>query len=369
MKFTFHILGLSHSKTHRDYVCDAFSTKVRLLCKMLTERGHTVYHYGTEGSNPICTENINVLSQETFLKSHNYDWKKDGFKIDANCEANKEFDKNAILEINKRVKKGDFLLCSFGIQHKIIADNCKLCIPVELGIGYENTFAPFRIFESYGWMHYIYGKEGKKLNPSFYDAVIPPYYDLNDYVFEKNPEDYFFFLARPIVLKGLEVAIKTCEVLNKKLIVAGQGQPPFKSKIMEFVGVVDIFQRAKYMSKAKATFIPSLYIEPGGQNQVESLLGGTPLITTDWGCFPDTNLHGLTGYRCRTLEQFIWAAKNISTIDRKFCRDYAVKNFSLERVVKKYEEYFDMLYKLHTNKEGWYQKNNERKNLTWLTKY
>ena len=66
----FHVLGVSFAPTNREYSCDGFSQKVRLFCKMMTELGHTVYHYGIEGSNPICTENIDVVSRETYEKVH-----------------------------------------------------------------------------------------------------------------------------------------------------------------------------------------------------------------------------------------------------------------------------------------------------------
>jgi glycosyltransferase involved in cell wall biosynthesis len=363
----FHVLGLSHSKTTKEYCCDAFSQKVRLICKLLTNLGHEVYHYGTEGSNPICTENVNVLPIEIFEKVHSYNWRKDGFKIDPACLANVEFDKNTIQEINKRKQPGDFLLCSFGYQHKVIADAVKL-ITVELGIGYEHTFAPHRIFESYSWMHFIYGKQDLKLKPLMYDAVIPNYYDLDDYIFSEEKDDYFFFIARPTPLKGLEIAIRTCEELNVRLLVAGQGEPFMTGKTMEFLGVVDIEQRAKYMSRAKATFVPTIYIEPFGGTTVESLLCGTPIITTDFGAFPEICIHGKTGYRCRTLEQFIWAAKNINNINPKDCREFAESNYSLERVGKMYQEYFSMLQDLHKNNKGWYNTESNRTEMDWLKK-
>jgi glycosyltransferase involved in cell wall biosynthesis len=365
----FHVLGLSHAKTTKEYCCDAFSQKVRLICKLLTGLGHEVFHYGTEGSDPVCTENVNVLSQETFEKVHGvYSWRQEGFKIDPSCLANQEFDRNAIQEINRRKQPGDFLLCSFGVQHKPIADAVQL-ITVELGIGYENTFAPFRVFESYAWMHYIYGREHKKLNPSLYDVVIPNYYDLDDYIVSEEKDNYFFFIARPTPLKGLEIAIRVADELDTKLLVAGQGTPFMTGKTMEFLGVVSIEERAKYMSRAKATFVPTLYIEPFGGTTVESLLCGTPIITTDFGAFPEICIHGKTGYRCRTLEQFIWAAKNISNIDPKECRKFAEENYNLKRVAQMYQEYFEMLQALHNkNTKGWYSKESVRSDMNWLKK-
>jgi glycosyltransferase involved in cell wall biosynthesis len=363
------VLGLPHAQTKREYSCDAFSQKVRLICKMLTELGHTVYHYGTAGSDPICTENVEVLSKETFDKVHGvYDWKKDGFLVSNDNAATIECNRRTIEEINKRKQPNDFLLCSFGVQHKPIADQVKSVIVVELGIGYSNTFAPFRIFESYSWMHYTYGTENRHLTPNLYDAVIPNYYDLADYTFSAKKDDYFFFIARPTPLKGLEIAIKTVEAIGAKLVVAGQGTPPFSSPNMQFVGVVSIEERAKWASKAKATFVPTIYLEPFGGTVVESLLCGTPVIATDFGAFPETVVHGKVGYRARSLEQFIWAAKNIHKIKPANCRRWAEENYSLERVGAMYEEYFDMLYRLHTNSMGWYQLNDTRKELNWLNK-
>lgn len=364
----FHLLGLSHAKTSKEYSCDAFSQKVRVISKMLTQMGHTVFHYGTEGSDPVCTENINVLSQDTFHRVHEaYDWKASAYKIDPSCDANVEFDKNAIIEINKRKQKGDFLLCSFGIQHKPIADAVQL-ITVEMGIGYENTFAPHRIFESYNWMHYIYGKQNLMLKPPLYDAVIPNYYDLSDFIYEEKKDDYFFFLARPTALKGLEIAVKSVEAVGSKLYAAGQGKPVCTSPNMEFLGVVSIADRAKWMSKAKALFVPTIYIEPFGGVVVEALLCGTPVIATDFGAFPETVIHGKTGYRARTLEQFVWATKNIGNIKPKDCREFAETNYSIARVGKMYEEYFSMLADLYSDGGGWYSLKRERTEMDWLNK-
>jgi glycosyltransferase involved in cell wall biosynthesis len=120
------------------------------------------------------------------------------------------------------------------------------------------------------------------------------------------------------------------------------------------------------MGDAKAVFVPTLYLEPFGGVNVEAQLCGTPVITTDWGAFPETVEHGRTGYRCRSHEQFCWAARNVHNFDPAYIRERAVANWGLERVGAMYEEYFYGLSNLA--KKGYYEENPGRTELDWLTR-
>ncbi len=371
----FHVPGIPHTITSQEYISCAFTQKVLKLCHMLTNNGHTVYHYGVEGSNPACTENIDVVTREMHEETYkDNDWKSDQFKFDTNDLVYQTFHKNAIHEISKRLTPRDFLLCSWGWGHRPIAAALEDKIfTVEPGVGYESTFCRFRAFESYTWMAYIYGKQ-KEENGSNYDAVIPNYFNPNDFTFSAEKEDWFLYLGRVVQRKGVQIAAEVTQQIGAKLIIAGQGSPynanegiDLRQDHIKHVGFADLEKRRDLLSRAKAVFMPTMYIEPFGGVSIEAALSGTPVISSDWGVFAENILHGVTGYRCRTLEQYIWAARNCTyTITPQACRDWAEKNFSIDRISQMYEEYFHMLYGLWD--KGWYTTNYARSNLDWLKK-
>ena len=83
------------------------------------------------------------------------------------------------------------------------------------------------------------------------------------------------------------------------------------------------------MKNAIATFVPSQYLEPFGGVHIESLLSGTPVITSDAGVFPETVQQGFNGFRCNTLGEYVEAGRLVNKLNRKDCYDWATKNFSL----------------------------------------
>jgi glycosyltransferase involved in cell wall biosynthesis len=369
-KMRFHILGVPHTVTRKDYSACAFTQKALKFAKMMRARGHYIIHYGHNESEVDCDEQVNITDNELFKAAYgHYDWKKEHFKHSTTDHCNTTFNERAIAEVGKRKQPNDFLLLFWGVGHDAVGKAHPDMIAVEPGIGCFNTpCTTFSIFESYAVMNYIYGQE--KSQPKWFDAVIPNYFDLVDFEFNAKPGDYFMYLGRIVESKGIGIAVEIAKRTGLKLKVAGQGD--FKKELgfdppphVEVVGYLEPDARDDMLRGARALLAPTHYNEPFGGVTIEALLCGTPIITSDWGAFSENNLHGITGYRCRTIEQFEWAAKNIDKIDRRVCREWAAKNFSLERVGAMYEEYFTTLHTVYAG-DGFYQKNPGRKDLDWL---
>lgn len=378
----FHVPGLPHTVTNHKYIHCAFTQKVFKMCKMLHSMGHEVYHYGCEGSNPTCTEHVDVIKEEFRRKFYPDEWHDKQWDYNIQDECHKVFYENTIKEINKRKSKRDFFLASWGWGHKTIADALgNNVLIVEPGIGYKDTFCQYRVFESYNWMSHVYGrgvpnKQGQLQaieNGNYFDAVIPNYFDPDDFDFTPDDkEDYFLYLGRIIKRKGIDIVQEIAKVTGIHIKLAGQGSlispPPLGGEIIEYIGFADIEKRRTLLCKAKGLLMPTIYLEPFGGVSIEAMISGTPVICSDWGAFPETILHGVTGYRCRSLDQFVWAVKNIENISPQVCRDYALANFSLTRVASMYQEYFEMVNSLW-NKKGWYLINDDRNDMAWLERY
>lgn len=382
----FHLLGFPNYKIGWENAPNnPFNTKLIYLAKILKDLGHEVICYGVEGSDTDYIDKfVPVVSEKTFQKIYG---QRDKNKLDNLQEesgpAFDEFVSNAIKNIEKEIKipNKEFLINFMGYIYKPITDHFKdKLIALEPGIGHNGSYLQNRIFESFAWQNHVYGKECQPASsffPNLYDTVIPAYFDPEDYPFIANKSDYFVYIGRIIWGKGVTVAIDLTRELNTQLIVIGGGNikdilPPnynFSLDHVKQTGVLSKKDKVKYLANARGLLYFSLYVEPFGHAPIEAMMCGTPVITSNLGAFTETNIHGLTGYRVQTFNELYWAAKQLNKLDPLKIREYAVKNYSLEAVKYKYQDYFTKLYNLYNGKDWYFLDKNNPINLDHSIKY
>lgn len=355
---TFHVVALPHTNVTAEHSSCAFNQKVLKFCRMMKMRGHKVMLYSSEKfEEGICDGHVTCITEEeriACLEGKHYT----EASFDYTRPHWKSFNAKAIAGIGRSIQPQDFICVIGGLAHKEIADAFPNNMTVEFGIGYSGTFAPYRVFESYAWMHTVYGQQQGAQNAHgiWFDEVIPSYFDLDDFPsIPSAKQDYYLFLGRLTGDKGYTIAREVCEKLGKRLILAGPKGPDYQEGYGEYVGEADVVKRGNLMANAQAVFVPSLYIEPFGSVAVEAQLCGTAVICTDWGAFTETVIEGVTGFHCRTFKQFLEATEKVKNLDPYEIQRHAQDTYSLESVSLMYEEYFYRLMTLWG--KGWYAEN------------
>lgn len=365
---SFHILGLPHTITSYEYSSCAFTTKTVKMCDMLHEEGLDVYHYGHERS-AVKGTNVPVTFDDTLRDCYGeWNWGLQSFPdfkwMDA---AHKTFVDNAVDAVRERCSPGDFLLCMWGAAHKPIVDRLEGCglAVVEPGIGYANDhFAPYKAFESYAMLHAYLGLQRVKSasNQMWYDVVIPNYYNLDEFEYREKKDDYLLHISRLGFGKGTHIAAQVAKATGRRLVVAGVGGDDALAMMrqmcpaaqIDYRGVVGPAERRELLAGAYATLCPSTYVEPFCGVQVESLLSGTPVISTDWGAFTEIIENGRTGYRCRTMRQFLDAVDDVGTWCKpEWCREAGMR-YDMRRVVHEFTRFFHDIEDVVLGRGGWY---------------
>lgn len=368
-----HVVGLPHTETTSEFVTCAYTQKIVKFGKMMTRLGCEVLIYSGEQNEAVCTEHIPIVTREEREKWFGvYDpqWTWGGLTWEATSEPWMTMNTRAVLEISKRADSRDLILLIAGLAQKPIADALPHLTTCEWGIGYEGQFAKFQCYESYAWMHYLYGKygiAGQDADGRWYDCVIPNFFDRDEFeLAEKKSGGYLLYLGRVTRRKGVDVAVEIARRAGKPLVIAGPGaKNPEHGVILaddghlrlegdhiSYTGPVNAEIRAGLLREADALLAPTYYLEPFGGVAVEAMLSGTPAVTSDWGAFPETVEEGITGYRFRRIAEGVRAVEAAEALSPTKIRNRALERYSLEAVGPQFLRWFQRLDGLWDN--DWY---------------
>lgn len=360
---TLHVVSLPHTEVSPQFVGCAYTSKVLKFCKMMSSL-YDIFVYAPEGPEIPGATLVPCLHRADRIRIFGADdparlpsWPTD--------EQTARFNENVIarLRVHLSDPKTSLILLTGGATHAAIANAFPFpaYITCEPGVGYGGIITGRCAFESYAWMHTVYAQKGIH-DGRWFDTVIPNYFDPSEFNrLNKGNGKYLLFLGRIVKRKGPDIASEIAKACGLPLIVAGAGGKQVGKDIVsqevtirdaDYVGPVNVKERAKLLAGAKALLVPTTYVEPFGGVAVEAMFAGTPAITTDWGAFPETVRVWRGGFRFRTLGEAKIAVDYCSDLEPAKIRKYAMDHYSLKAVAPQFDRWFKQLFSLWD--KGWY---------------
>lgn len=198
--------------------------------------------------------------------------------------------------------------------------------------------------------HYVSISNSDRNPELTYEATVYNGINIDEFIFSREPEDYLLFFGRIHPEKGTYEAIEIAKETKRKLIISGliQDQEYFNQKIEPYINNDDIVyvgnsgpqKRLSLLSRACALLHPIDFPEPFGLSVVEAMACGTPVVAFNRGSMPELILHEKTGFLVSNINEAIEAVKNISSINRYKCAEWASSMFSRQKMIEGYYEVY-----------------------------
>lgn len=208
----------------------------------------------------------------------------------------------------------------------------------------------YRLFQTKNQYFVSISNAQRKPAPDLnYVATIYNGLDISLFPYSEKTKDYFLFVGRLQPEKGVAEAVEAARKAKVKLLIIGlpttgaywdERIKPHLGKNITSLGFVPYRKLCKYYQKAKATLVPIQWEEPFGLVMIESMACGTPVIAFDRGSVREVVKDGETGFIVKNIDEMSKAIKKINQIDRKECRKWVEENFTVKKMVEKYEKIF-----------------------------
>jgi glycosyltransferase involved in cell wall biosynthesis len=184
-------------------------------------------------------------------------------------------------------------------------------------------------------------------------ATVPHGLPADRFTFQPEAREHLVFVGRMAPEKGPDLAIKVALQTGLPLRIAAKVpeinrdwfddviRPLLKNPGIEFVGEVDERQKDALLGDARAVLFPANWPEPFGLVLIEALACGTPVVALRRGAIPEIVVDGATGFVRDHLGELPEAVARVGEIDRAACRARFLQEFTLERMVDRYEAVYN----------------------------
>lgn len=230
------------------------------------------------------------------------------------------------------------------------------------------------LLEKYSRQNYVSISDSFRKHPSLslnFTQTVYHGIDLDNYKPSLNKGAYIAFMGRMAPEKGLESAIAVAKNVKISLKIATSKTtanentpyyrdviaPVINNSLISFTGFLTKEAKCEFLSNAAGFIFPITWEEPFGMVMIEAMACGVPVIAYNRGSVSEIVRDGLTGFiidpdnddrpgkgtwviKKKGIEGLIEAVKRIGEIDRKNCQKQVEEKFTIEKMVKGYEEVY-----------------------------
>jgi glycosyltransferase involved in cell wall biosynthesis len=176
-----------------------------------------------------------------------------------------------------------------------------------------------------------------------------------DIPYGNGAEDRLILVARMVPRKGIAEAIHIARHAGKPLLVIAPVmhnlaespiyfrdvvEPLIDGKEVRYIPALSNDLALQEVGRSRAFLFPLQWEEPFGLAVLEAMATGTPVITYRRGGMLELVEDGVTGFLVDNEDEMLAAIREVGKIDRRRCRERILARFSIERMVKAYEQFY-----------------------------
>lgn len=196
--------------------------------------------------------------------------------------------------------------------------------------------------------------------------------NINEYEFNDKPANHLIYFGRILEDKGADLAIEVAQKNKIPIYIATSNiranksgefydtkiAPHIDGKNVILQGFLAGKSKSDFINKGKAFLFPLRWDEPFGLTMVEAMACGTPVIAYNRGSVSEILRDGLTGFIIEPEDSILdskWIIKKkgmagmeeavgrIGEIDRRACRKHVEENFTIGKMVDRYEKVYKQI--------------------------
>lgn len=213
------------------------------------------------------------------------------------------------------------------------------------------------VFKKYNDInHYVSISNADRSSELSYIATVYNGIDKRLFTLNKQQGGYLLYFGRIHHDKGTYEAIQIALKAKMKLIISGiiQDEKYFNERVKPFINNDNIIfvgssnpeKRDKLLGNAYALLHPINFDEPFGLSVAESMFCGTPVIAFKRGSMNELIQNGRTGFLVNSVEEAVQSISGIPQINHTYCREWAEKNFSRQKMIDDYMAVYDKILRL-----------------------